>query len=238
MLCVRITCSMFFVDGINTRLYNKSVPNGTLLGAIGLNSFFLFQGLSDDERNSILAEFSYEKEFEKGSVLNSMPVDGTSIGIIQTGTAKCFVKNTDIVMRIFRSGDMFGATSLFQDVEVSRIVATSFCRVVFFKRESFQALLQLYPVVSLNYIRFLTGRVCFLNQKIELYSIDNAERKVFFYLVSQANERGDVELTNMSLISRILGIGRTTLYRSFNQLENKHIISKSGKNYHLEVLDL
>ena len=210
---------------------------GQFLEVMILKDFFLFNGLTDAEISALEKGLPDPVVFEKGGIIKS-GCGGDCIGILTEGTAKCFVKNSDVVMRMFRGGDIFGVTGLFEDNDVSTIMAVSRCSVVFMKRDAFQELLKSSPALSMNYIRFLTGRICFLNRKIGLYSLDNAEHKVYTYLTSLADENGCVSLGNMTLTARTLGIGRSSLYRALESLEEKNIISKNGKIYCLKELSL
>ncbi|MBQ9827570.1 MAG: Crp/Fnr family transcriptional regulator [Lachnospiraceae bacterium] len=201
-----------------------------------MKDFFLFKDLAENEKEAVIKSLPEPSVFLKGDVICGS--GNGCIGIMEEGTAKCFVKNCGVVMRTFKEGDIFGVTDLFGDNDVSTIVASSRCSVIFLERSAFQELLRNNPGFSMNYIRFLTDRICFLNRKISLYSMDDAEHKVYAHLLSISDDNGTARPGNMSLLARTLGIGRTSLYRAVEALENKDIISRDGKIYSIKELSL
>ena len=86
----------------------------------------------------------------------------------------------------------------------------------------------------MNYVRFLSDRIRFLNSKIATFTADSAKSKLMRYLVSQAelqnNPEGNVVLpVSCQKLAESLNIGRASLYRAFEQLENDGLIRRSGK---------
>ena len=194
---------------------------------------FLLEGVDEKTVNEIVKHLPDPVTVQKGEAIQNND-DAHCIGILLSGSAKCYAKNSEVIMRTFSSGDIFGVTNLFEQRDVSVIIATSICRVIFIERSRFQDFLNQDSTFAMNYIRFLTDRLCFLNRKISLYSLDNVERKVYMYIEDNVDSNGDIMIGNMSVLAKTLGVGRTSLYRSLENLCSKDIISKSGKKYHME----
>ena len=81
--------------------------------------------------------------------------------------------------------------------------------------------------IALNYIRFLSGRIQFLNRKIDSFTAPDAEQALLSYLGQKP--QGRVEGISMVKLCEILNIGRTSLYRVMQQLEDSGKIKREGK---------
>ncbi len=113
------------------------------------------------------------------------------------------------------------------------LTAASDCRIVFFPRELLVTLTQEVHDIALNYIRFLTGRVRFLNDKIQGLVSGSAEAALRQYLLQNTEAYGDKHIVRLpgsiSALAETLNIGRASLYRAFESLERAGIIKKTGK---------
>ena len=102
------------------------------------------------------------------------------LGIILNGDATVKRLNDigdSITIRTISSGDMFGSASVFGEWKdgMSSIIANSFCEVLYISQEKFCEILKLYPQISINYIEFLSGRIRFLNRKLDAFTAKTTE---------------------------------------------------------------
>ena len=68
----------------------------------------------------------------------------------------------------------------------------------------------------------------YLNKKISTFTAGNADCKLALYLIEN-NENGKLNSTlSMSALASTLGVGRASLYRAFDKLENANLIKKDG----------
>ncbi|MDO4742813.1 MAG: Crp/Fnr family transcriptional regulator [bacterium] len=144
-----------------------------------------------------------------------------SIGILLDGKATVLQGNNrkDVIMRTVAAGDFFGSASLFESNYQSSIKANTVCRVLYIPDVLFEHILNSYPKVAVNYIRFLSGRICFLNRQIENFTCDNTEVKILNYLYQLAGEKEEVHLEyGISQLSSRLNMGRTSIYRAIDNL--------------------
>ena len=80
-----------------------------------------------------------------------------------------------------------------------------------------------------NYICFLSDKIRFLNKKIAFFTSGSAEKKVAGYILSLPMENNTVRLEmNMSKLAQNLDIGRASLYRAFDSLEESCFISRDN----------
>ncbi|MBR2489229.1 MAG: Crp/Fnr family transcriptional regulator [Clostridia bacterium] len=183
---------------------------------------FLFEGLSVAEKEKIIKGFSHSKFFKKDEIIYSAEHFENAIGFIVKGCAFALCdNNSDVHIKTFESGSCFGAAAVFGGERyVSTVVAKTDIEVMFITEEQLKKIFLEYPVTSLNYIKFLSEKVRFLNKKMSLLSCQNAEDTVMKYLTSSADSEGYAQLPkSMTLLSKMLGLGRASLYRSLDTLE-------------------
>lgn len=188
-----------------------------------LSKIFLFKGVN---RNFKYEDLGEVKAFEKGECIYECNNYTKALGILLNGKAKAV--SGDVALTEFLSGSVFGAAAIFANNEtyVSKIVAKTNCAVLFISEEKLKQLFASYPQTAINYVSFLSSKICFLNQKISLFTANSVESKLYAYLSSNPTN----EKINMSKLSNALGIGRTSLYRALGELEQKNIIvRKDGK---------
>ena len=191
-------------------------------------NLFLFDGLPQEKKEAVLATLPEPQSFEKGQTVYCQNCYKKAIGILLDG--KMAATGENILKRSFVAGDVFGAAALFSTDQnySSEIIAQSRCKVQFIDEQILKELFKKYPECSLNYIAFLSDRVRFLNQKIAQLSSRDSDSKLLCYLRANSNEFGEIEVKNMSALCKMLGIGRTSLYRSIEELENKGLITKEN----------
>ena len=102
-------------------------------------------------------------------------------------------------------------------------------KAVFLSDQELTRLFRAYPDMALSYITFLSGRIQFLNRKIDSFTIGSAEAAVWRWLTSHGDGEGSVTVEGgFARLARELSIGRATLYRSLAQLEADGRIVKDG----------
>lgn len=87
--------------------------------------------------------------------------------------------------------------------------------------------------VSRNYLRFLTGRIRFLNWKIDLFTASTAGEKLLCWLRHQCFTLEDGQkaalLPPMAALAGQLGMSRASLYRAVTALEEAGIIRRASR---------
>jgi CRP-like cAMP-binding protein len=181
------------------------------------------------------------RSYSPGETIYSPRDKKKKLGFLLSGTASVFSadENNSVLLRMLETGDTFGVANLFSSKEqfVSLIVAKKACSVLFFSQETIAALLKEDAVFCMNYIHFLSDRICFLNSKISCFTAGSPERKLAFFLLSCAEDKmGQYSLTiNANSLSDMLNVGRASLYRAFDSLVAEGLIQKQGKQ--ITVLD-
>lgn len=193
----------------------------------------LFSGLNEAEVKKALTYFDAPLKFGRKADIYKPK----HIGILISGTAKVQRTNrlgSNTTMRSITDGAVFGSASLFGEWNegFSRIEAFTPCTVCYADEENTVRLFNDMPAVAVNYIKFLSDRIRFLNRKIDTFSAGNTEQKLYEYLLSEADKCNEAELKiNMSELARRLHIGRSSLYRSIDALEKNKLIVRDNKSF-------
>ncbi len=198
-------------------------------------SCFLFQGLSESELEQAVAQYGEVKTFKKGGDLYRLGF----VGILKYGSATVLRSGDTgqtVTVRTIGSGECFGAASVFGEWREGKslITAKAECEVVYFSEAGLRAVFEKHPSVAVNYISFLSDRIRFLNRRIDAFSAGSAVQKLYEYLVSQA-EDGKVSLDcGLAELARRLKMGRSSLYRSLQNLENSGLLERNKNTFTLK----
>ncbi len=153
-----------------------------------------------------------------------------ALAIVSDGVFEV-ANSSGIALNTLRRGDVFGVAAVFGGEEryVSTVRAKHSGYVLFFESGLLERLFLEHPQCALRYVKFLTGRIRFLNAKIEDFTAPNAQDAVEHWLVTAATGGDSVTVTSWSAVSRALGMSRTSLYRALDILESDGRITRNGK---------
>lgn len=199
-----------------------------------LSSFSLFFGITETALSAIAKAAGEPVCYRKGEAIYRCDDFRRAIGLILEGTVT--VQREELMMNRLSAGDMFGAAALFDESEtyVTQITAETDCRILFLSQETMSRLLRRYPPLAENYIRFLSGRIRFLNRKLAVLTDGGTEHRVYHYLLSHCDEQGTVQLPpSMVELAHTLNIGRSSLYRAVDALLEAGVIVREGRRYRL-----
>lgn len=169
----------------------------------------------------------------------TVPEEGPIAGFLLSGRATVSTVDAErsVILRFLHAGDVFGIAGLFSaNAPISRIVAAESCKCVLFSEAAIAELLETDSAFRKSYIAFLTGRIRFLNRKIEYLTAGSAERRLALYLASlDCNEVCLKE--SITSLSELLNLGRASLYRAFERLCEDGFLIKNGKNLIIKNVD-
>lgn len=199
-----------------------------------LEEIFLFDGLEDETKQKIINTFSKPQRFQANEVIYSDSNFPTAIGIVIKGKAYAVTNNGgNVYMNNFEKGDCFGVAAIFGGKEsyVSSIISKTDTEILFISEEELKRIFNEFPQISVNYIKFLSEKIRFLNLKLGVLSSNSAETTVYNYLSTVTDSDGFAKIPkSMTLLSRMLGLGRASLYRSLDTLEaNGKILRENNK---------
>ncbi len=200
----------------------------------------LFTGLSDGQLDEILSSpqitvSSYKKHEPIFTPLSYM----RSLAIITKGETDVY-KQTDkgpLFLSILSSGGVFGMAALFYEKNcfITICSASTDCSVCFIPKEYLERIFIRHPNVAKNYIVVLSQKIHYLNAKITNLSSPSPAARLLSYLQAlDGGSDGKVNLpVSMSELSKVLSLGRTSLYNAFDELSENGVIKREGKIIHI-----
>jgi len=198
------------------------------------SDLFLFKGLPQKETEKITSNLSDLRKFKKGEIIYSKTDFPNAIGFIINGTAVAVSNNrNETFLNKFEKNMCFGVAAVFGggDNYISTITAKTDVTVLFITEEQLKSIFSAHPQTAINYINFLSEKVRFLNNKLCVISCTNACDTLFNYLKSIADEKGCAKIPqSMTLLSKMLGVSRASLYRALDTLLEKGNIVKENNN--------
>lgn len=121
--------------------------------------------------------------------------------------------------------------------EVSRLSTPDGCRAVELSRALVTQALMEGGTFSVNLVEFLLGRVVFLNKKITALSGHTAASRLELYLAENAVQKDGVSQVqlpfSLSEFAEHLCVGRASLYRTLDAMEQQGRIRRKGRTIYL-----
>lgn len=188
----------------------------------------LKNALSDEETEFVT--------YKRDDVIYSGEVFRFSVGFILKGGAKVVKSENGIIVSKLLENSIFGCAALFsgQNHFVNQIIATKDTKVLYINKSAIVRLMQDDTSFSVCYIRYLSDRILFLNKRIVNFTGTSAESRLANYLLSCFGDYKTYELDrSMSQLAVSLDIGRASLYRAFEALEQVGAVQRDGKNIRL-----
>lgn len=200
-----------------------------------LQSSPLFHGISSESVSTLLnAPDTTTQSFKAGDIIYSPESTEKLLGIVLSGTAAVYSVDSQngVLLRHFGKNDTFGLATLFgsRSRYISVVIAKKSCRVLLFAAKDVRALIESNQDFSMNYIRCLSDKICYLNTKISCFTAGSPERKLAFFLCTQSPAKSFSLNISANALSEMLNIGRASLYRAFDKFTEDGFIKKEGKN--------
>lgn len=202
---------------------------------IPLSNLFLWQGLSAEEQERCRKELQPPETFEKGATIYSERDFPRAFAVVLEGKI-AVLSHSGATVRTLEAGGIFGVTALFGCRRYATTIrALTKAKLQFIGEQQLESWMQEYPAVTMNYIRFLHQRILYLNDKIRLYTEGSVEERLLGYIAAHTAPDGEVSIPGgMAALARELNIGRTSLYRTLEQLAEKKEITKKGNKWYKE----
>lgn len=200
-----------------------------------LNTFPVFRVLSDE----YCARLVNDGRVGRLSLTRGETVPSGSVYCLLSGSCRVYSKsvNTGSLMRELHAGDLFGVASVYtRDAELSRIQAVTDAVLYRIEKETINTIMHEDPVFTEAYLSFLSERIAFLSNKISCVTAGNAENRLAGYLLMRSGESDLLTLScSMSDLAKLLDLGRASLYRAFDLLEERELIERDKNT--IRILD-
>lgn len=191
-----------------------------------LKNIFLFSSCPQAAEET---DLSAAVRFLRGECVYGPERYQRALGIVLEGevTARP-VNGTGAVLNVIGEGGVFGAAALFTEENgyVSEVTASADSLILFLTEEKLLDLFFRYPVCAMNYIRFLTSRVRHLNARLDVFTGSSVSSRLYTHLCGARDSSGRADTGSMAALAKALGVGRTSLYRAMDELEEKGMIRR------------
>ena len=190
-----------------------------------LASCFLFEGIPPTAAERYLRNCELSvRDYRSGEIICSPTEDVGGLKTVLSGRAVVTgAGGSDAVLRTIEPGGIFGVAELFRpegESYISVIRAKCATKVLTVGREDVERLIIGNTVIASNYIRFLSGRVRFLGEKIAAFTAGSTERRLSCALRElPCDSDGVLTMPKMTELARMIGVGRASLYRALRSLE-------------------
>lgn len=154
-----------------------------------------------------------------------------NIGIVLEGKAIIINEDESVIIKRLEKNDIYGVATLFNKLNYkTKVISCSKMSVLLLNKSFIEACIAYCPRISINYLEYLAQKIEFLSNKINSYTAKTVEAKLYSYLRQLPIENNKIVLkSDFSEIAKMLGIGRASLYRAFDKLENDGLINKNNK---------
>ena len=177
-------------------------------------------------------------KIQRDQIILSPGQTGDALYVLCDGRAAAYSADADknVLLRTFEPYEMFGISNLFTDQPfVTKIIAKTDCIVLVLHKPFLSYLIDHDQAVRSQYIAFLAKKTLYLNQKISYLTAGSAEQKLACWLDANANDDVVLMQIPMNALCTMLDIGRASLYRAFDKLEQDGFIIREHKT--VRILD-
>ena len=156
-----------------------------------LSRSMLFEGMEPGEIARLLEGRCELASFAKGELIYSPSRYRNCLGILLAGEAgitKSGQEGRQVAMNLLTPPMAFGAAALFQSggEYVAEITALAPSRILFLSQERLEEIFRLDYGTARRYIAFLSGRIRFLNRKIDAFTTVGAPQRLAAFLADSA----------------------------------------------------
>lgn len=207
-----------------------------------LSALFLFDGLTAEEKAALFRAGQIRRQsVARGTVVFDRGHAEQALVLVLDGRLQ--VLQGRVVMNELCAGQVFGAAALFDTLDgesgmpyPSTVKAATDARLAFIPQATVTAWMRLCPRVAENYIRFLSGRIRFLNRRLTTLTAGQADDRLWRWLTAHRAPDGTVVLPGgMTALAAALGVGRSSLYRSLDALiEEGRIVRRDRHTFLIE----
>lgn len=158
------------------------------------------------------------------------------LAVILKGKAEVW-KHTgegDLYMSLLSEGNCFGMSCVFSEKDSfpTTVTAKTDVRLLFITKAQLEKLFRSEPVILESFLRILSNKIHFLNEKIDKLSAPQVSSALRSYLTDTAQKLNSSTFTlpvSYQKLALLLSIGRTSLYRAFDELTKEGFLTKNGK---------
>lgn len=197
----------------------------------------IFSGLTQTEIAAIAEYYGFGTvSCKKHEFIFTPDKYETALAVILKGSADVYKQTTKgpLFLSILSQGSVFGMAAMFYEKNgfINTVCAREDCRILFISKEDLCDIFVRYPVCAENYITVLSRKIHYLNEKIAFLTSPAPTARLLAWLTDESERQGKDEFTlpiSYSELASLLSMGRTSLYRSFDELTQTGKLTRNGK---------
>ena len=191
----------------------------------------LFRGLDRKQIAECLQKCApFEQIFSQVDEIVTRRNGAVCLGFLLSGTLTVYAAGEALTpLNHLREGSVFGVSALFGSPGANTHIHGESAGVVLLIDEARAEILWEDRIIRKNLISFLTNRICFLNRKIASFTAKGAEGKLARHLSQCADANGCCTVESYSLLAKELHLGRASLYRAMDKLEEEGFLHREKK---------
>ena len=206
-----------------------------------IQTVFLFRGTNQVIIDRIITDpGTVLAHYHKNAVVYDQAHARACLGILLSGCVVVEQPIPDgkrIKLGVLRPNECFGAAAMFGEKAPYGAVLTAErpTDILFIPERMILWAMRRDPAIAENYIHFLSDQIRFYQQKLSGLTALSAKQRIAMFLVSHADSNG-TWTGSMTDLSRQLNLGRASLYRAMDSLEQAELIRRDGRV--VEILDM
>ena len=200
-----------------------------------LREISLFKGLSPVHIQE-LARIAHLKHFPRASFIFQEGDEARGFYVVYQGQVKVFKQapsGREQILHIFGPGEPFGEVPVFAGERFpAHAVALSPCKVYYFPRQDFVALIQKDPSLALNLLAILSRRLRQFVDLVEALSLKEVSERLAAYLVYRQEKAGALTFDlgmNKTQLASFLGTVPETVSRVFKKFQQRGFLETKGR---------
>jgi len=198
----------------------------------------LFRGADPKELPELIRRAEgYAFDFSGNEEISLAQNGKYRIGILLSGSLLVYsAANRSVILNRLTQGSLFGVSALYGEKGADTVLrGNGKGRILFFHIEKLEPLWE-NKTLRTNLIAFLADRIRFLNRKIAALTAPDTEGKLLRYLSQEQDANGKVLLTrSLSELAKSLNMGRASLYRALEKMEQEGILMRNGNTLFLSL---
>ncbi|MCQ2976785.1 MAG: hypothetical protein MJ232_02115 [archaeon] len=208
---------------------------------MGINKKYLEAAMSSDffkdvdervVRRYMISDYLYKAR--KNENIIDENTEEKFLGVILKGktTTKANVQSDEVILSDDQVSNVIGKSLIFSNENKSDIEVVSLTNTVYLKlsEDDVRELSLKYPIIYTNVMNIMNDSIHTLLKKIKGYTAKSAEKKLALYIKEQLGESNTFTLdVSLSKLAVMLDLGRASLYRAIDTLENNNVILRNKK---------
>ncbi|NKB36508.1 MAG: cyclic nucleotide-binding domain-containing protein [Gammaproteobacteria bacterium] len=217
------------------------------ISATSLEGIDIFAGLEIDEREHI-AGMCKAYSFQKGDIVLTHQDTSTDVFILVSGTVRITIYSNSgrqITFRDLSAGQVFGELSAIDNQPRSaHVVSLDSSVLTIVSASDFLRILCEYPVVNKNTLKYLTGLIRSLSERIVEYSTLGVSKRIHAELL-RLGRTCDANASRITIspapthaeLAHRVSTNREAVTREMSSLVKHGVIRKEGKTLIIQNLD-